>query len=109
MNKMKNIWLKSAFLAVAGLSLGSCADFLDVDPLTLVYEDNYWKEKNDVDQVITGCYVRMQGDDFLRRLFIWGESRSDNVRVGMKPDLDVNSAESKIEQEDILATNPYTD
>lgn len=109
MNRMKNIWLKSAFLAVAGLSLGSCADFLDVDPLTLVYEDNYWKEKNDVDQVITGCYVRMQGDDFLRRLFIWGESRSDNVRVGMKPDLDVNSAESKIEQEDILATNPYTD
>ena len=80
MNKMKKIWFKSAFLAMVGMSMTSCGDFLDIYPLTMVYEDNYWNEKNDVDQIVTGCYTRMQDDDFVRRLFIWGESRSDNTR-----------------------------
>ena len=52
----------------------SCGDFLDIYPLTMVYEDNYWNEKNDVDQIVTGCYTRMQDDDFVRRLFIWGRA-----------------------------------
>ena len=55
--------LKSAFLAMVGMSMTSCGDFLDIYPLTMVYEDNYWNEKNDVDQIVTGCYTRMQDDD----------------------------------------------
>lgn len=49
MNKMKKIWFKSAFLAMVGMSMTSCGDFLDIYPLTMVYEDNYWNEKNDVE------------------------------------------------------------
>lgn len=110
MNKIINKWVKVTLVAAACLPLGACSDFLNVDPLTIVFEDNYWKEKNDVDQVVTGCYVRMQNDDFLRRLFIWGESRSDNVRDGYKANYDYsNSAEGKILDEDILETNGYTD
>ena len=110
MNKKINKWVKVTLVAAACLPLGACSDFLNVDPLTIVFEDNYWKEKNDVDQVVTGCYVRMQSDDFLRRLFIWGESRSDNVRDGYKANFDYsNSAEGKILDEDLLATNVYTD
>ena len=60
MNKMKKIWFKSAFLAMVGMSMTSCGDFLDIYPLTMVYEDNYWNEKNDVDQIVTGCYTRVQ-------------------------------------------------
>ena len=96
MNKMKKIWFKSAFLAMVGMSMTSCGDFLDIYPLTMVYEDNYWNEKNDVDQIVTGCYTRMQDDDFVRRLFIWGESRSDNTRKGFHPKFSATSAEGYI-------------
>ena len=87
----------------------SCGDFLDIYPLTMVYEDNYWNEKNDVDQIVTGCYTRMQDDDFVRRLFIWGESRSDNTRKGFHPKFSATSAEGYILSENILSTNAYTD
>ena len=109
MNKMKKIGLKSAVLALLGMSVASCGDFLEVPPLTMVYEDNYWEEKADVDQIVTGCYTRMQDDDFMRRLFIWGEVRSDNVQRGVRPGLQSTSAEGYILSENILSTNGYTD
>ena len=109
MNKMKKIWFKSAFLAMVGMSMTSCGDFLDIYPLTMVYEDNYWNEKNDVDQIVTGCYTRMQDDGFVRRLFIWGESRSDNTRKGFHPKFSATSAEGYILSENILSNNAYTD
>ena len=108
MNKMKKIGLKSAVLALLGMSVASCGDFLEVPPLTMVYEDNYWEEKADVDQIVTGCYTRMQDDDFMRRLFIWGEVRSDNVQRGVRPGLQSTSAEGYILSENILSTNTYT-
>lgn len=108
MNKMKKIGLKSAVLALLGMSVASCGDFLEVPPLTMVYEDNYWEEKADVDQIVTGCYTRMQDDDFMRRLFIWGEVRSDNVYYGNRPGLQTTSAEGYILSENILSTNTYT-
>ena len=94
---------------MAGMSMSSCGDFLNIYPLTMVYEDNYWNEKNDVDQIVTGCYTRMQDDDFVRRLFIWGESRSDNTRRGFHPNFSATSAEGYILNENILSTNAYTD
>lgn len=109
MKIMKNKWFKSALLAVAGMSMTSCGDFLEIYPLTMVYEDNYWNEKNDVDQIVTGCYTRMQDDDFLRRLFIWGESRSDNTRRGFRSSFSATSNEGYILSENILSTNGYTD
>lgn len=107
---MKNIGLKSAIVALAGMSFASCGDFLEIYPLTMVYEDNYWNEKADVDQIVTGCYTRMQDNDFLRRVFIWGEVRSDNIGGGSNSKY-FNSEwdEGKILDEDILSTNKYTD
>lgn len=90
-----------------GFSMGSCGDFLNIDAPNLVIEDNYWNEKNDVDQIVTGCYTRMQDDDFLKRLFVWGEFRSDNLTTGF--DLKTTSAEYYMLTENILSTNAYTD
>lgn len=104
---MKNIKFKSAILALAGFTMTSCADFLDITPLTLVVEDNYWNEKNDVDQIVTGCYTRMQDDDFMFRLFTWGEMRSDNVARGNE--CNPGSSEYELLRENILSTNAYTD
>lgn len=106
---MKKIWFKSALVALAGMSVSSCGDFLDIYPLTMVYEDNYWNEKNDVDQIVAGCYTRMQDDDFMRRLFIWGEVRSDNVGRGYYSKYNGASPEADILNENILSTNVYTD
>ncbi len=107
---MKNIGLKSAIVALAGMSFASCGDFLEIYPLTMVYEDNYWNEKADVDQIVTGCYTRMQDNDFLRRVFIWGEVRSDNIRGGSNSKyFNKEWDEGKIIDEDILSTNKYTD
>ena len=107
---MKKIWFKSVCLALAGLSVASCGDYLQIYPLTMVYEDNYWNEKNDVDQIVAGCYTRMQDDDFMRRVFLWGEVRSDNVIYsGAKlRNPNVESDEAKFVNENILSTNVYT-
>ena len=102
---MKNIWLKSALIAVAGFSAASCADFLNITPEDLIVEDNYWDEKNDVNQVLTGCYTRMQDGDFLNRAFVWGEVRADNVGIG---NTKAGAPEYEILQENILSTNAYT-
>ena len=107
---MKNMGLKSAIVALAGMSFVSCGDFLEIYPLTMVYEDNYWNEKADVDQIVTGCYTRMQDDDFMRRVFIWGEVRSDNIGAGNNDvTYKVDWDEAKILDEDLLSTNKYTD
>lgn len=102
---MKNIWLKSALMAVTVFSTVSCADFLNLTPEDLIVEDNYWDEQNDVDQILTGCYTRMQDHDFLARAFVWGEARADNVAVG---NCKAGDAEYEILQENILSTNAYT-
>ena len=107
---MKKIWFKSVCVALAGLSLASCGDFLQIYPLTMVYEDNYWNEKKDVDQIVAGCYTRMQDDDFMRRVFLWGEVRSDNVIYSGSRLRNANSEsdEAKFVNENILSTNIYT-
>ncbi|MCD8317491.1 MAG: RagB/SusD family nutrient uptake outer membrane protein [Paraprevotella sp.] len=98
-----------AMITLFSGSLTSCGDFLDIYPLTMVYEDNYWNEKNDVDQIVNGCYTRMESDDFMRRLFMWGEVRSDNVGRGFHSDYSSSSAEGRILSENLLSTNTYTD
>lgn len=107
---MKNIWFKSAVFALASMSLGSCADFLDIDPLTLVFEENYWNEQNDVDQIMYGTYSRMQSDDYLRRLIVWGEMRSENIGSGFRTTgaISLSSNEGLILSESLKSTNAYT-
>ena len=105
---MKKIWFKSVLLALAGFMATSCGDFLEIYPLTMVYEDNYWNEKKDVDQIVYGCYTRMQDADYLKRVFMWGEVRSDNIGQATRSDVGYNWQESYVLREDILSKNPYT-
>lgn len=92
-------------MAVAVFSTVSCGDFLELTPEDLIVEDNYWDEQNDVEQVLTGCYTRMQEHDFLARAFVWGEARADNLSAG---NCRAGDAEYEILQENILSTNAYT-
>lgn len=107
MKDIKNKVLKVALIAGTSLCMTGCADFLDIKPLNLVTEDNYWDERNDVEQMMLGCYTRMQEYDFLSRALVWGELRSDNVYMGTET-LTKDYSVYQILRENLLANNAYT-
>lgn len=87
-------------------SLSSCGDFLEIEPQNEVLFENFWNEKADVDAMVAGCYARMQDDDVLSRMLIWGEFRSDNVTFGTN--IENNKDLDNIMQENLRESNGYT-
>ena len=75
--------LKHTIFAVC-LTLGmtGCSDFLDILPMNEVVLENYWTEKGDVMSVVNSCYETLEHSDCLTRMGVWGELRSDNLRMG---------------------------
>lgn len=45
--------------ALAACSFTGCGDFLDIKPLNDIVLENFWDEKSDVDNMISGCYSTM--------------------------------------------------
>ncbi|MBP5337835.1 MAG: RagB/SusD family nutrient uptake outer membrane protein [Prevotella sp.] len=91
-------------LSIFHLSLfTSCNDFLDILPTNQVVLENYWTEKGDVSSVMTGCYAALENSDALARLVVWGELRSDNVRLGASVPNEIN----EILKENLLPSNAY--
>ena len=88
------------------LSFASCSDFLEVKPQNVTVEDEFWNEKADVDQMMTGLYASLQDAGVVKRMMIWGEFRSDNVTSGNNIEKDASL--QKIFKEDIDASNGYT-
>lgn len=62
----------------AGLALSSCEDFLTITPTSSIVEEDYWKDKNDLNNAVIACYKRMVDNDLLEKYVYWGEERSDN-------------------------------
>jgi len=81
---MKKIFKYTALLATCALAPAttSCDDFLDVIPMNDVVEENYWTEKADVLSLLYSCYSMMEDDAVMKRMFVWGELRSDNITSG---------------------------
>lgn len=103
----RNITLHTLGYALCGLlGLSSCSDFLEVKPQNVTIEDDFWNEKSDVDQMITGLYASLQDASCVKRMMVWGEFRSDNVTAGSNIDKDADL--QKIFKEDINASNGYT-
>lgn len=78
---LHNIKYVIAVLCSAG-TLVSCNDFLDTVPLNEIVLENFWENEEEVNSVAMSCYSRMAQGDFLTRLILWGELRSDNVVAG---------------------------
>ena len=85
--------------------LSSCGDFLEIEPQNEVLFENFWNEKADVDAMVAGCYARMQDDDVLTRMLIWGEFRSDNLVAGTNIENNLNL--NNIMLENLRASNDY--
>ncbi len=82
---MKRVLSKIKHTAVVLCTLGtltSCSDFLDTIPLNEIVLENFWENEEEVNTVVNSCYSRMAQGDFLTRLILWGELRSDNVVAG---------------------------
>lgn len=104
MNKILNKIGKATLMMTAVFSLGSCNDFLELKPLNEIVLENYWKDKSDVESLVISCYSGMVNYDFMTRLFVWGDVRSDDV-VYSKSGQDNNLR--MIAEENILETNPF--
>lgn len=104
--KRRNTIYSIITVVAALLSLASCSDFLEVKPQNVTVEDEFWNEKADVDQMMTGLYASLQDAGVVKRMMIWGEFRSDNVTSGSNIEKDVSL--QKIFKEDIDASNGYT-
>ena len=62
----------------AGLGLASCEDFLTITPKDKIVEEDFWEDKNDLENVVAACYKRLVDNDILTKYIQWGEVRSDN-------------------------------
>ena len=100
---MKTINYKNIICAtVMAIGLSGCSDFLDILPTNEVVLENFWTEKADVTSVLNGCYETLENSDCLTRIGVWGELRSDNLRIGASAPVEIN----EILKENLLPSNP---
>ncbi|MCR5313715.1 MAG: RagB/SusD family nutrient uptake outer membrane protein [Bacteroidaceae bacterium] len=75
-NFIKNITLLGC--VATGLGLTACEDFLTITPTSSIVEEDYWKDKNDLENAVYGCYRRLATQDIIQNYIYWGEMRADN-------------------------------
>ncbi len=77
---MNKIFKKLAMLSlVAGAGmLASCDDFLTIYPTSSIVEEDFWKDKIDLQNAVMGCYTQIVSNGMLNKYIYWGEERSDN-------------------------------
>ena len=83
----------------------SCSDFLEVKPLDQIVLGNFWNEESDVENVMAGCYLAMQSQEWIDRAIIWGEARSENLMGGQN--ISDSTSLSNIAMENLNSNNAY--
>ena len=66
-------------MLTAGIT--SCDDYLTVLPTDQITEEDFWNDKNDLDNVRAAAYAKMISGGVIDRMFLWGEVRSDNLKL----------------------------
>ena len=83
----------------------SCDDFLTISPTDKIVKEDFWKSKEDVENMVAESYRLMSHWDFLSRVVVWGEMRGDNVVEGNYGN---NDDIKNIMEVNLLPTNQYT-
>ena len=100
-------------VALMGLSVSSCEDFLTLMPLNQVVLENFWTDMSDVESVLMSAYSALESEDCVVRMSIWGEMRSDNIIGNQSNNSNDQSASQddilQITKDNILQTNKYAD
>ena len=102
-----NRTIKTLALGAVVAMTCSCEDFLTIYPTDKVVLENYWKTKNDVENVVANSYRLMTHRSFMDRLIVWGELRGDNVIEGTY-DAGKHGDIKNIMEANILPQNGYT-
>ena len=102
---MTGMLLRAALFILPSSIFISCSDFLDILPMNEVVLENYWTEKGDVTSVVNSCYETLESGDCLERMGVWGELRSDNLRLGANVPNEIN----EILKENLLPSNKMCD
>lgn len=95
---------KYSILLLTLLLLNSCSEWLTLEPAGKVIVSDYWKQESDVESTVATCYREMLEDDFMSKMIVWGELRSDNIIAGDG----IGVTESKILEANIQPDNLYT-
>jgi hypothetical protein len=103
---VKGLALASLLLPSSTLLFTGCSDFLEIKPQNEIIMEDFWKEKKDVDAIVSGCYAALQSDAAIRRMMMWGEFRSENVMAG--PDSEKDQNLYNVFKENITPKNYYT-
>ena len=93
-------------MGLMGLTQTGCSDFLEIKPQTEIILEDFWNEKADVENVVTGCYSALLEADVRNRMMVWGEVRSDNVMSGQNINNNVDLY--NVLKENITAMNSFT-
>ena len=104
--KIKGMTAIALLAPASALFFSGCTDFLEVEPRDLIVLENFWNEKADVDNIVSGCYSAFQSRDCISRMIIWGEARSENMAPGTNTTNDANLL--NLLNENITAKNSYT-
>ena len=92
-----------ATATVMALAMYSCTDFLTIYPTDKVVLEDFWKDKADVDGMVANSYKNLVSDDFVKRVFVYGELRSDDV----VETTNIGTELKYINNANLLATNGY--
>ncbi len=76
--RTRQCWTLCAASLLGTAALTSCDDFLTITPTNSIVEEDFWEDKNDLDNVVAACYKKLITEDVMYKYVQWGELRSDN-------------------------------
>ena len=91
-----------AILPASFFTITSCEDYLTITPTSSIVEEEFWQDKNDLENALFGCYKSMTDEAFLNKVIYWGEMRSDNF--DRSTELKVSDNEANVMNANILPT-----
>ena len=108
MNTIKNIYHTIGRMALCclGALCTACSDFLEIKQMDEIILEDFWTGKEDVDNVVNGCYAALLDAGVRERMIMWGEGRSDNVAGGRDKVNQTNIY--NVLRENITAMNAFT-
>lgn len=103
-NKMAKKGFYLLLYSLTPLFLVGCNDFLTLYPTNKTVGKDFWKTKEDVQNMVTGAYSSMTSKGCQERAIIWGAFRSDEL---VQYELNTNTDLANINALNFFPTNGY--
>lgn len=109
--KTSSLWLGAIVAPLIWGGIGSilftsCID-TEVLPIDKTIEEDYWKNKAEVELMVNGAYSKMVNSNVITRLLLWGEMRSDELIINEQPTGTTPTALKEIQIADITPANTF--